>query len=181
MGVVATVKWACVVCDHCIHNDWVEQWICIKFCIKIEHSSVETIQWFRRLQLWTTGDWQLHHDSTRAHPSHLMQKCWQNIKSPRWLSSLQPRFGTLKLLAFPKTKIISEGEEISDHWWDSGKYDGTAVDDLENCVRFQGAYFKGDWGVIFLCTSFLHSASSSINVSIFLSARLNTFWTELSL
>ena len=23
-------------------NDWVEQWICIKFCIKLEHSSVET-------------------------------------------------------------------------------------------------------------------------------------------
>ena len=34
----------------------------------------------------------------------------------------QPRFGVLKLLAFPKTKITFEREEISDCQWDSGKY-----------------------------------------------------------
>ena len=28
---------------------------------------------------------------------------------------LQPRFGSLQLLTFSKTKITSEGEEISDH------------------------------------------------------------------
>ena len=39
---------------------------------------------------------------------------------------LQPRSGALWLLAFPKTKITLEREEISDHWWDSGKYDGAA-------------------------------------------------------
>ena len=27
----------------------------------------------------------------------------------------------------------------------------------ENCVRSQGAYFEGDWGVIVLCTTFLVS------------------------
>ena len=41
---------------------------------------------------------------------------WQNIKSPRWLSPLQYRFGTLQLLAFPKIKITFEREEISDLW-----------------------------------------------------------------
>ena len=51
---------------------------------------------------------------------------WWNIKSPRWLSLLLPRFGALWLLAFPKTKITFEWEEISDHQWDSGKYDGAA-------------------------------------------------------
>ena len=39
---------------------------------------------------------------------------------------LQPKFGTLGLLAFPKTNITFNGEEISDSWWDSGKYDGAA-------------------------------------------------------
>ena len=44
--------------------------------------------WFRRPQLWTTGDWQLHHNNTPALASHLLQFFWQNIKSPRWLSPL---------------------------------------------------------------------------------------------
>ena len=76
-----------------------------------------------------------------------------NIKSSRWLSPLQPRFDTLQLLAFPKTIITFEREEISDHQWDSGKY-ARAADHEWNCVRFQGAYFEGDWGVIVLCTMF---------------------------
>ena len=69
----------------------------------------------------------------------------------------QPRYGTLQLLAFPNTKITFEKEEISDHWWDSRKYDGAADGDWENCVRSQGAYFEGDWGVNVLCTMLLVS------------------------
>ena len=70
---------------------------------------------------------------------------------------LHPRFGSLQLLAFPKTKITFEREEISDHWWDSGKYNGAAHGDWENCVRSQCVYFEGDWGVIVLCAMFLIS------------------------
>ena len=102
---------------------------------------------------------------------------------------LQPRFGALWLLAFPKSKITLEREEISQCWWDSGKYNGagwqfhkgfcrvfwTEEDVLGNCVRSQGAYFEGDWGVIVLQTVFL--VSSSINVSIFHSTWMDTFWT----
>ena len=65
---------------------------------------------------------------------------------------LQPRFGDLQLLAFPKTKITFEREEISDHLWDSGKYNLAADGDWENCVRSQGAYFEEDWGITVLCT-----------------------------
>ena len=82
---------------------------------------------------------------------------WWNIKSPRGLSPLQPRFGALQLLAFPKTKMIFEREEISDRRWDSGKYHGAAHGDWETCVRSQGAYIEGDWGIIVLCTIFLVS------------------------
>ena len=70
---------------------------------------------------------------------------------------LQPIFGALWLLAFPQTKITFEREEISDHWWDSGNYDGAADGDWENCVRPQGAYIEGDWGVTVLCTMSLVS------------------------
>ena len=50
-----------------------------------------------------------------------------------------------------------EREEISDCQWDSGKYDRAADGNWENCVRSQGAYFEGDWGVTVLCTMFLVS------------------------
>ena len=89
---------------------------------------------------------------------------------------LQPRSGTLWLLAFPKTKITFEREEIPDCQWDSEKYNRAADGDWENWVRSQGAYFEGDWGVIVLCTVFL--VSSSINVSIFQITWL-AFWTDL--
>ena len=65
-----------------------------------------------------------------------------NIKSPQWLSSWQPRFGILWLLAFPKTKITLEREKILDSQWDSGKKQWGGWWWLGGCVRSQGAYFE---------------------------------------
>ena len=48
-------------------TEQVEKRICIKFCIKLEHSFTESIRMLRRLQLWATEDWQLHHDNTPLH------------------------------------------------------------------------------------------------------------------
>ena len=92
---------------------------------------------------------------------------------------LHPRFGDLQILAFLKTKITFEREEISDCWWDSGKYDRAADGNWEKCVRSQGACFEGDFeeGIIVLCTMFL--VSSSINISIFHRTWLGTFWTDV--
>ena len=143
-------------------TEQVEQQICIKFCVKLEHSSMEAIPMIRRPQLWAAGDWQLitttcllrHHISCRGF--------WGNIKSPRWLSPPTAQIWCLQLTAFPET---FEREMLSDCWWDSGKYDGAAHGYWENCVRSQGAYFEGDWGFIVLCTVFL--VSSSVDVSIF--------------
>ena len=59
--------------------------------------------------------------------------------------------------AFSKTKITFEREEISDRDKIVEKYDGAADGDWEDCVRSQGAYFEGDWGVIVLRTMFLVS------------------------
>ena len=112
--------------------------------------------WFRRPQLWEAGDWQLHRDNTPVHASCLMQIFGETSNHPGDFAPLQPIFGTLQLLAFPKTQITFEMVEISDHCWrDSGEYNRAADDDWENCVRSQGAYFERDWGVIVLCTMFL--------------------------
>ena len=134
-------------------SEWVEQQICIKFCIMLEHYSVETIQMMQKAV--ATGNWRLAASSqeyTRSSITSHAEVFWQKIKSPRWLRPLQPRFGTLWLLAFPNTEITFEREEISDCEWDSRKYNGAADGDWENC-----AYFEGDWGIIVLCTMFLVS------------------------
>ena len=55
---------------------------------------------------------QLHHDNAPAHSTALVQAFWQIITSPRSLSPLHPRFGFLRLLAFPKAKIAVEREEV---------------------------------------------------------------------
>ena len=47
-------------------------------------------------------------------------------------------------MAFPKTKITFEREEISDHPESQENNDRAADGDWENYVRSQGAYFEGD-------------------------------------
>ena len=103
----------------------------------------------------------------------------QNMRSSRGLSPLQPRFGTLWLLAFPKTKItFKKGRDFRPFMY-SGKYNETADRNWENCVRFQGAYFEGDWGIMCCVQCFLYLVSSSINISIFHITWLDTLWTGL--
>ena len=109
----------------------------------------------------SASSWQWAHSWVMSH-AELFGK---TSNHPGDSASQQPRFGSLQLLAFPQTKITFEREEISDCQWSSGKYDGATYDDWESCVRFSGAYFEGDWGVIVLCTMFL--VSSLINVYFF--------------
>ena len=140
----------------------VEQGICIKFCIKLEHSSMETIPMIQKPA--ATGNWWLAASSWQCACSCITShaECFGRTSNhPGDSAPLQPRFGTLKILTFPQTKITFEREEISNCWWDSGKYNGAADGDWENCMRSQGAYFESDRGITVLCTMFL---LSSINV-----------------
>ena len=143
-------------------TEWVEQWICVKFCVKLEHLSMETIQIVQKAAAMGNGglaalSWQC----TRSCIMSLAECFCKTSICPGDSAPILPRFGTLWLPAFSTTKITFDREEISDCRWESGKY-GAADDHRGNCVRSQGAYFEGDWGVIILCTIFL--VSSSINV-----------------
>ena len=93
-------------------------------------------------------------------------------------ASLQSRNGILWLLAFPKTKIAFEREEISDNWWDSEKYDGAADGDWGNLRSPKVPTMKGMEALLFYVQCFLYLVSS-INVSISQSIWLDTFWTDL--
>ena len=160
MGAVDVVEWACILCGRHIQNDWVSRAmkICIKFCIKLEYSSKDTIHMIQKAT--AMGNWWLAASSRQCAHSCTTSRAeiFGKISNhPGDSALLQPRFGTLWLLAFPKTKITFKREEILDHWWGSGKYDGETDGDWENCVRSQGVYFEGDWGVIVVCTVFLVS------------------------
>ena len=141
-------------------TEGVEQWICIKFCMKLEHSSAETMQRIQKAA--AMGNWWLAVALWQCTCSCMMSHVeffGETLNHPGDSTPLQPRFGTLWLLPFPKSKSSLEREEITDHWWDLGKCDEAADGDWENCVRSQGAYFEGDWGTIVLCTMFLVSSS----------------------
>ena len=119
--------------------------------------------WFRRLQLWATGDWQLYHDNVPAHASCLLQsflvkqQITQDTQLPYSPDLVHGDFYLFRNSPSGFTKTTFERVEISDHRWDSEKCDEAADGDWENCVRSQRAYFEGDWGFIVLCTVFLVS------------------------
>ncbi len=63
----------------------------------------------KRPQLWTTGDWRLHHNNVPAYVSRLVYSfLWKHLITLATQPPLQPRFGALRLLAFSKTKITFE-------------------------------------------------------------------------
>ena len=108
-------------------TEQVEQWIYIKFCVKLEHSSTETIWMIQKVTAMGNCWWA---SSSRQRAHSYITSCAEffgkTSNHPGDSGPLQPRFDTLWLLAFPKTKITFEREEILDQRWDSGRYDTTA-------------------------------------------------------
>ena len=138
-------------------TELIEQRICIEFCINLEHSFAKTIQMIRKAT--AMGNWWLAVSTQQCTSSCITTSVifGKTSNPPGDSAPLQPRFGALWLLTFPKIKITFKREEISDIRWDLGKYDEAAGGNWTNCVRSQGAYVEGDWGVIVLCTMFLIS------------------------
>ena len=155
MGAVEAIEcWMSTVCIAFKSPEPIEQQICIKFCIRLEYSSTETIWMIQKAT--AMGNWWQAASSQHACSCITSYAKFLAKHQITWVTQwpLQARFGTLQLLAFPKAKITFEREEISDCWWDSGKFNGPADWDWLNYVKSQGAYFEVDWGVIVICTMF---------------------------
>ena len=86
--------------------------ICIKFWLSLNIPPRKLFRWFRRLQLWATGNWQLHHYNAPAHSSCLMWFFGEISNHSGDSASLQPRFGALWLLAFLKTNHLWKGRDF---------------------------------------------------------------------
>ena len=123
----------------------VEQRICIRFCTKLKHnSSVETIQMIQKAA--AIGNWWLAPWLWRCAHSCIMScaKFFGKISNHSGDSSpLQPIFGTLQLLAFPKTKITFEKKDFrvsmrfrkiwQGSWWQLGE-----LYEVPRCLLWRG-------------------------------------------
>ena len=158
-------------------TEQVEQWICIKFCFKLEHSSAETIwmlqkatamgTWWLIVSFLMTMCPLLHHVLCRGFGGTSNHPC-DSVP-------LQPRFCTPRLLAFPKTKITFEREEISDQigfrkiWWGSWQCLGELCE-VPRCPLWRRLRHH--------CPVYNVTCSFN-NYCYFQQYMLGTFWTDL--
>ena len=146
----------------------VDQSICIKLGIKLEHSSTETIWMIQKSTAMATGDWQLHHDNMPAHASCLMQSCFSKrqitqVTQPPYSPDLAP----CDFWLFPKLKSPLKGKRFQ------------TIDEIqENTIGQLMVSGRTVWGpkvpalkgteASLSCVQcFLYPVSSSINVFIF--------------
>ena len=132
---------------------WVEQWICNKFCVKLERSSAETIWMIQKAAAmgywWLAASSQQHSCSCIiSHAEFLVKHQITQVTQPLYSLDLAPCDYWIS------PKITYEREEISGHWWGSGKYNEAADCNWENCVKSQGDYFEEEWGFTVLYTIF---------------------------
>ena len=140
-------------------------------------------RWFKRLQLWATGDWQLHHNNVPAHASCLVQRFLVKHQITQVTQSpYSPYLVPCNFWLFPKLKSPLKGKrfQITDEIKENmmGQLMAIPTEDFaecfeewkrcwENCVRSQGAYFEGTEVSLSYIQCFLYHISSSVNVSIF--------------
>ena len=139
-------------------TEWVEQQICIRFCIKFKHSSVDTIRMIQKAvamgNWWLTApSWQHTCSCITCHKKFLAKQQVTQVSQHPYSPDLVP----YDFWLFPKLKSPLKGKRFQTINKIQEKYNRAADGNWENCVRSQGAYFKGDWGIIVLCTMFLVS------------------------
>ena len=123
------------------HSKWLSK-SASDFALSLNIPPRKLFEWFRRPQLWakmigsfiTTMCPLIHHILSGFF-------LW-SINSPRWLSPTTAQIWHSATSGFSQNYNHLWKEEISDQWWDSGKYDGAADGNWENCVRSQGAYLE---------------------------------------
>ena len=159
------VEWACVLCGHHIQNDWVsrathlhqilcEAWtfLCGNYLDDSEGHSYG--------QQSPVGDWQLHHDNVPLMHHVSCRVCFEKHQLILVTQlPCSPGLASCNFWLFPKLKTCLEGKTFQTISEIQGNMRGKlmVIGDWENCVRSQGAYFEGNWGIIVLCTMFLVS------------------------
>ena len=94
-------------------TEWVEQWICLRFFINLEHSSTETIWMIQKAS--AMGNWWLAASSGQCTCSCIMYHAvfWWNTKSPGWLNHTYSQdLVPCDFWLFPKLKSPLRGKRF---------------------------------------------------------------------
>ena len=138
-------------------------------------------RWFRRPQLWATGNWQLHHNNAPTHASHLLQsflvkhQITQVTQSP-----CSPDLAPCGFWIFPKQKSLLEGKGFQTISEIQESPTGQLMMIGRGMSGPKVPTLKGTEVLLSCVQCFLYLVSSSINVSIFHSTWLDTFWTDVT-
>ena len=134
--------------------------------------------WFRRLQLWATGDWQLHHNNAPTHASHLMQVLGEASNHPGDSAPYSPDLAPSNFWLFPKLKSPLKRKRFQT----VGKIQENTTEQLMVIGRPVSGpkvpTLKGTEASLSCVQWFLYLVSS-INVSVFHITWLDTSWTDL--
>ena len=84
-----------------------------QFALSLNIPPQKLFEWFRRPQLWATGDGQLHHDNAPTHASHLMQSFLAKrqitqVTQPHY----SPDLAACNFCFFPKIKSPLKGKRF---------------------------------------------------------------------
>ena len=160
-------------------TEQVQQWICIKFCVKLEHYSMETIQMTQKAAAvgnwwWEASSWQ-----HAAHASCLMQSFLVKHPIIQMTQPLHsPDLVPCDFWLFPKLKSPLKGKRFQ------------TVNVIKQNTMWQlMASGRTVWGPkvpilkgtemsLSYVQYFLYLLSSSINIPIFHITWMNTFWTD---
>ena len=98
-------------------TEQVERQICIKFCIKLEHSSIETIRMIQKTSAISNW-WLVDHDNVPAHASQLLKSFLvkhqiTQVNQPHYSPDLVP----CNFWLFPKLKSPLKGKRFQTIFW----------------------------------------------------------------
>ena len=155
----------------------VEQWICIKFCIKLERPSMETT-WM--IQATVMSNWwlaassqQCAHSRVTSHAIFLVKYQITQVTQPPYGPDLAPQ----DLWFFPKLKSPLKGKrfqmvnEIQENM--TRQFMATELYEIPRCLLWR------ELRLHYYVQYFFYLLSSSINVSIFHITWLGIFWIDL--
>ena len=166
-----------------LHSKWLSELrnkSASNFALSLNISPQKLLGWLRRLQLWATGDWQFHHDDGPIHVSHLLQRFLVKHQITLVTQPLDsPYLVSCNFWLFPKLKLSLKGKRF-----------GTIDEIQENMTGQLMVIGRTMWGpkvptlkgteaLLSYVQCFLYLVSSPINVSIFHTAWLDNFWTDL--
>ena len=148
-------------------TEQVEQQICIRFCVKLEHFSVETIWTIQKAA--AMGNWWLAASSwLRAHSRIVSctEFFGETSNHPGDSAPLQPRFGDLQL--FPKLKSLLKEKRFQTICEIQENISGQLMATGRTAWGPKVPTLKGTEVSLSYVQFFLYVVSSSINVSIFI-------------